>query len=73
MPANYEEWIPGTPVEVRERPNLRGTVMGWKWSGDLGSKLIKVRLLDPPEVTWFMDSLLKKLDAIDLLGRIADD
>jgi hypothetical protein len=66
-----DEWKPGQIVEIRGKPHLRGTVLGWKPSG--GGKIVKVRLIDPPEITWFAQGILVKLDAIDLLGRIADE
>ena len=65
------EWLPGQIVEVRRRPLIRGVVVGWKWSG--AGKLVKIRLEDFSETTWFSQDVLVKLDAIDLLGRIVDD
>jgi hypothetical protein len=65
-----DEWLPGQIVEIRGRPNLRGTVLGWKPSG--GGKIVKVKLIDPPETTYFAQGILRKLDAIEMLGRIAD-
>jgi hypothetical protein len=64
-------WPVGQIVEVRGRPNIRGEVLGWKKTG--GGKIVKFRLLDHSETTWLAQGILVKLDAIDLLGQIADD
>lgn len=66
------DWPFGTVIEVKDRAHLgRGFVT--KWEGTNGGSTVFVEFPHRDYSSWFATAHVKKIDAIELLGGLADE